>query len=159
MPQGADAESLRLLLDELEIRRVVDGIDSAVDAKTWDVCRAYFTDMIDVDFTSLVGGAPARIPADALVAGWQRNLYAEKKSLHMRSNHQLVIDGDQAQVVSKGYAFNQLTSPLGSDLWEVWGEYRHSLVRTTAGWKVSSMALTVLYARGNERARDYVPNS
>ncbi len=154
-----DGDTTRRLIDELEIRRVVDGIDSAVDAKAWDACRAYFTETIDGDFTSLAGGSPATIPADALVGGWRRNLYAEKKSLHMRSNHHILIDGDSARVTSKGYAFNQLPSPVGSDLWEVWGEYRHALVRTADGWKVSSMALTVLYTRGNERARDFVPGA
>ena len=38
-------------VDELEIRRVVDAIDDAVDAKDWSACRGYFADTIDVDFT------------------------------------------------------------------------------------------------------------
>jgi ketosteroid isomerase-like protein len=150
--------TLQRLLDEQDIRRVVDEIDNAVDAKDWAACRGYFADTIDVDFTSLAGGAPGRgIPADALVGAWRRNLYAEKKSHHMRSNHRIVVDGDRAEVFSKGYAFNMLPSPTGSDLWEVWGDYRHALTRTATGWKVTSMSLAVTYARGNERARDFVP--
>ncbi len=153
----AGGATMQRLTDELEIRRVVDEIDVTVDAKDWDACRGYFTDTIDVDFTSLVGGAPATIPADALVGGWRRNLYADKKSHHMRSNHRVRIEGDRAEVFSKGYAFNMLPGHLGSELWEVWGDYRHTLVRTERGWKVSSMSLAVTYARGNERARDFVP--
>jgi hypothetical protein len=149
---------LQVLSDEREIRGVVDGIDAAADAKEWGTCRAYFAEMVDVDFTSLGGGRPASVPADTLIDGWRRNLYAEKKTLHMRSNHQIVIRDDRAQVTSKGYAFNFLPSPTGSDLWEVWGEYHHTLVRTPNDWKVTAMALQVLYARGNERARDFVPS-
>lgn len=145
------------LADEREIIRVVDGIDNAVDAKDWAACRAYFTDDINVDFTSLAGGKPARIKSDELVGGWRRNLYAEKKSHHMRSNHRVTITGDRAAVFSKGYAFNMLPSRTGSDLWEVWGDYRHTLERTARGWKVSGMTLSVTHSRGNERARDFVP--
>jgi hypothetical protein len=157
MSQMIDAGMMRHLADEMEIRRVVDEIDNAVDAKARAACRSCFLDDIDVDFSSLVGGSPARIKADELVDGWRRNLYSDKKSHHMRSNHRVTIDGDRAEVFSKGYAFNRLPSPTGSDLWEVWGDYRHTLERTAAGWKVSGMALFVTYARGNERARDFAP--
>lgn len=145
------------IADELEIRHVVDEIDNAVDGKDWTACRSYFTDEIYADFTSLAGGEPGRMPADALVGAWQHNLYAEKLSHHMRTNHRITINGDQAEVFSKGYAFNMLPSPRGGDLWEVWGNYIHTLQRTPDGWKVSGMTFIVTYARGNERARDFVP--
>ncbi len=145
------------LADEREIVRVVDEIDNAVDAKDWKACRSYFQDEIDVDFSSLAGGSPSRMKADDLVGGWRRALYSDKKSHHMRSNHRVTINGDRAEVFSKGYAFNLLPSKTGSDLWEVWGDYRHTLQRTGQGWKVSGMTLTVTYARGNEKARDFVP--
>ena len=143
--------------DRARIVEAVDGIDVAVDAKDWARARAYFTDTIDADFTSLAGGTPARIPADQLIAGWRRNLHADKASHHMRTNHQVTVRGDTAEVLSKGYAFNKLASRLGGDLWEVWGDYRHMLVRTPDGWRVSGMRFTVTHARGNERARDFVP--
>lgn len=145
------------IADERAIRYVVDAIDNAVDAKDWRLCRSYFTDEIFADFTSLAGGSAGRIPADGLVGAWQRNLYADKRSHHMRTNHRITITGDQADVFSKGYAFNMLPSPRGSDLWEVWGNYIHALERTADGWKVSGMTFIVTYARGNERARDFVP--
>lgn len=75
----------------------------------------------------------------------------------MRSNHQVTINGDRATVFSKGYAFNLLPSKNGSDLWEVWGDYRHTLKRTPEGWKVSGMTFVVTYARGNEKVREFVP--
>lgn len=56
--------------DRLAAQDVVDSIDAAVDAKDWTTCRSYFTDIIDVDFTSLAGGDPTRMPADDLVAAW-----------------------------------------------------------------------------------------
>jgi hypothetical protein len=141
----------------MEIILVVDEIDNAVDAKDWQKCRSYFTDEIYADFTSLAGGSPGNMSADTLVGGWATNLYAEKLSHHMRSNHRVTIDGDRAEVFSKGYALNILHRSTGSDLWEVWGNYNHTLERTSEGWKCSGMTFVVTHARGNEMARDYLP--
>lgn len=145
------------LFDRSEIILVVDEIDNAVDAKEWERCRSYFTDEIYADFTSLAGGSPGNMPADDLVGAWATNLYADKLSHHMRTNHRVAIDGDRAEVFSKGYALNILRRPTGSDLWEVWGNYTHTLKRTSEGWKCSGMTFVVTHARGNEMARDYLP--
>ncbi len=84
--------------------------------------------------------------------------YTDKLSHHMRTNHRVTIDGDRAEVFSKGYALNILHRTPGSDLWEVWGNYTHTLERTAGGWKCSGMTFVVTYARGNEMARDYLPD-
>ncbi|WP_211588760.1 nuclear transport factor 2 family protein [Allorhizocola rhizosphaerae] len=157
--QAASPAGLSRVDDVNAIRAAVDGIDDAVDAKDWARCRALFTDQVDVDFASLGGGAPARIPADQLIANWRRNLYAEKTSFHQRSNHDITITGDRAGVRSKGYAFNRLIRPLGDAIWEVWGHYTHRLIRTRDGWRCTAIALTtVAHARGNELAWTHVPS-
>src|SRR5688572_11934260 len=86
------------LADELAIRSVVDEIDNACDAKDWEKCRAFFADQVEVDFTSLAGGEPARISADDLIDGWKTNLFAEKKTYHQRGNHRIELSGDRATV-------------------------------------------------------------
>ncbi|HEX8368165.1 MAG TPA: nuclear transport factor 2 family protein [Pyrinomonadaceae bacterium] len=143
------------IADEAEIRRVVDEIDNACDAKDWAKCRSLFADDVDVDFTSLAGGEPSRMKAGDLVGAWQTNLFAEKKSFHMRSNHRIEIAGSRAEVYSKAYAFNLLESGEVSGLWEVWGEYSHTLERTENGWKVSGMTLNVAHKRGDDRVREF----
>jgi hypothetical protein len=145
------------VVDREAIRRVVDEIDHAVDVKDWPLCRSFFTDEIFADFTSLAGGAPGRLSADGLLGAWETNLYADKKSHHMRSNHRITQDGDRAEVLSKGYALNILKRPTGSDLWEVWGDYTQTLERLPDGWKCSGMKFVVTHAGSNEMARDFVP--
>jgi SnoaL-like domain len=145
------------IADELAIRLIVDEIDNACDAKDWEKCRSYFDDEIAVDFTSLAGGEPAKISADELINGWKKNLFAEKKTYHQRGNHRIEIDGDTAAVFSKAYAFNLLESGEITGLWEVWGNYTHTLKRTNEGWKCSGMTLKVIHQRGDERVRIYQP--
>jgi hypothetical protein len=128
-----------------------------VDAKDWPLYRSPFTEKIYADFTSLAGGEPGRIPADGLVGARRTNLHADKKSHHMRSNHSITLDGDRAEVFSKGYALNILERLTGSDFWEVWGNYTHTLERSPGGWKCSGMTFGVTHDWGNEMARDFVP--
>ena len=140
--------------------RIADAIDAAVDAKNWPAARALFTDEIKVDFTSLVGGEPATIPADALIDGWSSNLTAEKTSFHLRGNHRVAFDGPDAAVLySHGYAWNRMESGGlaengGEELWEVWGDYTHGFVRTNDGWRVNAMTFEATAERGNPYVRN-----
>ncbi len=143
--------------DESAIRLVVDEIDNACDAKDWETCRAFFATEVEIDFTSLAGGEPAKIPAEDLIGAWQKNLFAEKKTYHQRGNHRIEITGDRATVFSKAYAFNLLESGEINGLWEVWGNYTHGLIRTPEGWRCSAMKLEVVYRRGDERVRIFQP--
>ncbi|MDX8349968.1 nuclear transport factor 2 family protein [Cognatiyoonia sp. IB215446] len=148
------------LVDQAEMVRIADAIDAGVDAKDWDLTRSFFTDEITVDFTSLVGGEPATIPADALIAEWSGNLTAEKTSFHLRVNHRVTFDGpDAATMVSHGYAWNRMESGGlpengGEALWEVWGTYEHGFARTEDGWKVNAMTFTATAERGNPFVRN-----
>ena len=99
------------------------------------------------------------MPADDLVSAWKTNLYPEKLSHHMRTNHRISLEGDRAEVFSKGYALNIPKWDNESDLWEVWGEYIHTLERTADGWQCSGMIFLVTHARGNEMARQFVRDS
>ncbi|MBS1796082.1 MAG: nuclear transport factor 2 family protein [Acidobacteria bacterium] len=145
--------------DERMLRLVVDEIDNACDAKDWEKCRAFFADEVTVDFTSLAGGEPATIPADALVDAWRTNLYAEKKSYHQRGNHRFEIDGDRAVVFSKAYAFNLLETGAVTGLWEVWGNYTHRLQKIDGDWRCTGLILEVVHQRGDDRVRTYLPES
>ena len=151
---------METLVDRAEMIRIADAIDAAVDAKDWPLARSYFTDEITVDFTSLVGGEPATIPADGLIAGWSGNLTAEKTSFHLRGNHRVTFTGeDGAVMLSHGYAWNRMERGAleengGNPLWEVWGTYEHGFERTGEGWKVNAMTFTATAERGSEFVRN-----
>jgi|SRR5882757_3970903 len=139
--------------DAWDIQQIVDGIDNAVDAKDWRLARSYFTEEIDVDFTSLAGGQPGRMPADQLIDAWRSNLFTAKRTFHLRGNHQITVTGDSGVVYSKAYAFNRVDRAHGDPLWEVWGSYVHHVERGPDGWLCTSMSFTVSHARGNDAVR------
>lgn len=157
---SGDPITMDRLVDHTEVIRVVDAIDAAVDAKAWDVARSHFTEMVDVDFTGLIGGEPATIPADGLIGGWSTNLTANKPSFHLRGNHRVTFTGtDTAVVLSHGYAWNMMEEGAmpengGDPLWEVWGGYEHGLVRTDGVWRVRTMSFFPWAERGNPFVRN-----
>ncbi|MEO1239019.1 MAG: nuclear transport factor 2 family protein [Pseudomonadota bacterium] len=148
------------LVAQAEMIRIADALDAAVDGKDWTLARSFFTDEITVDFTSLVGGEPATIPADGLIAGWSGNLTAEKTSFHLRGNHRITFDGDDAaMMVSHGYAWNRMergTLPEngGDPMWEVWGTYEHSFTLTDDGWRIDAMSFFATAERGSTFVRN-----
>ena len=113
-----------------------------------------------MDFTSLVGGDPATIPADALIAGWSGNLTETKTSFHLRGNHQITFNSvDDATMVSHGYAWNRMEAGAlaengGDPLWEVWGTYIHEFIRTEDGWRLDGMTFNATAERGNPFVRN-----
>jgi hypothetical protein len=142
---------------EWQIMNVIDGIDNAVDAKDWTRARSFFTEIIYVDFSSLGGGNPAEMPADNLIDGWQRNLYAGKQSFHLRGNHMININGEAATDYSKAYAINSIDEGPVTGIWEIWANYSYTLVRADDDWKVTGMSVYKVQTRGDERIRTYVP--
>lgn len=159
---AAEAEPITIetLVDRAEMTRIADSIDAAVDAKNWDHARSFFAETISVDFTSLTGGDPATIPADALIAGWSANLTDEKTSFHLRGNHRVVVQGTDAAILhSHGYAWNRMERGAlpengGNALWEVWGTYTHEFERSDGAWRVTGMTFTATAERGNPFVRN-----
>lgn len=138
--------------DGRAIERILNDLFVLTDAKDWVAVRALFVDEIDVDFSSL-GGAADRMPADALVGGWESGLHAQKESHHMTSNHRVRVDGDRAEATAQGYAYNRLTGAAAEDVedgfWEVWGTYTIPFVRSSDGWRMSGMTFEAKHTSGN----------
>jgi hypothetical protein len=137
----------RLLLEQTLIR-LADGLDNAVDDKDWARARSFFADQVTADFSSLTGQPAATIPADALVEGWKTNLAPSKTSLHLRTNHQVTVEGDAATMISHGYAWNRLEGN-GDPLWETWGVYEHGFRRIDGAWKIVAFTYRQRHERGN----------
>ena len=94
--------------------------------------------------------------ADQLLAGFAVGLHADKTSHHMATNYQITLNQGQAEVWAHGYSWNRLLNyEGGSDLWETWGNYRLTLQRTSAGWRLSAFRYFAKYNRGNEAVRTH----
>jgi hypothetical protein len=142
--------------DRTAIIEAVDTIFDTVDAKDWEAVRSLFAEEVDVDFTSLAGGDPARITVDQLVGGWVTGLHKRKQSWHFVSHYRVRVTGDTAVANVKGYAWNRLDEGLGGGMWEVWGTYELSFARVVTGWQANAFRFTAQATRGDDNVRTHV---
>jgi hypothetical protein len=151
------SDSLSLLVDERDIRRLVDRLFILTDQKMWDEGRALFVDgEITVDMSSLMGGGAVRMTAEQLFAGFAQGLHSGKASHHIAANYDIVVTGDAATVLAHGYSWNRVPGlEGGSELWETWGTYTLDCVRTPRGWRLTSFAYHAKLNRGNENVRTH----
>src|SRR5262245_13237456 len=143
--------------DEEAVRRLADELVLATDEKDWAGVRALFVGgPIVVDRSSLVGGGPVTITADDLVAGFRAGLHAGKASHHLAANYRVTIQGDTAELLAHGYAWNRVAAlGPGADFWETWGDYRLSFRRERVGWRITAFRYDSKMTRGNDTVRTH----
>ena len=143
--------------DEAELRRLVDELFITTDLKDWTALRALFVDgQIEVDMSSLAGGGPMRMTADQLVGGFRSGLHAGKVSHHLAANYRIAIDGERAEILAHGYAWNHVPAlPEGSNLWETWGDYRLTCGRVGGTWRLDGFRYYSKLTRGNDAVRTH----
>jgi SnoaL-like domain len=135
-------------MDGTEITSVVNRIAILVDLRDWEGVRQCFTDRVAVDYTSLTGGQPETIAADALVQSWNSAFSSTfKTTQHLLGTHAITIQGDTATCLSHFQA-RHVALDSSKGVWTLGGHYYHDLVKTTYGWRVRGMNMTWTWEEG-----------
>jgi hypothetical protein len=147
--------------DRSEIVDVTTRMAWLADRRDWDALPTVFADEVDLDYTSLTGGEPARLKATDIVAGWRAGLGGLDATQHLVSNHLVDSDsdnggdsdgnGDRAVVTAQFQAVHVLANPHGAPTWTLGGHYRFGVVRTEAGWRIDAVTMTTTWATGNQQ--------
>lgn len=134
--------------DPALIVNAVNGIAIFADLRDWSRCRQSFTDEVEFDYTSLMGGKPTIISADKQMQQWSDFFKSTFKSTqHIVGSHVVTINGNAATCVSNFQAHHTyLDSKKGT--WILSGIYNHDLVRIGNAWKVSKMKMTWTWEDG-----------
>jgi len=135
-------------MDGTEITNAVNRIAIMSDLRDWEAVRICFTGQVDVDYTSLAGGQPEAIAADALVKRWKSVFESTfKTTQHLLGSHSITVNGDTATCVSH---FQARHVPLDStkDIWTLGGYYNHELVRQNDQWLVRRMKMVWTWEDG-----------
>ena len=129
-----------------------------IDTRDWALYRSIFADRVAIDFTSY---NPTSVAAEMAADDWVANLIPLFTGLdatqHTMTNPLVDIDGDTARC----RMYMQAVHMLGDDPepeFTIGGYYDDQLVRTTNGWQLNAVTLTVTWRRGNpdimRRARE-----
>ena len=131
--------------DRHAVAEVVARVAYEADARDWAAVRALYADTVRVDYTSLAGGEPASVPADALIAGWRELLPGFELTQHMLGPVVVRLDGDRATARTHVRALHR----IGAEEWIVGGHYTYRLARRGDGWVITHHTLGGAYQEGN----------
>lgn len=139
-PVGAE---LQRLLDDREIERLLFEYCRCADANDPDGLARCFTE----NCVARYGPGPPSVGADARREQAERDLAMFSATSHHLSNVSIdhVEDG-RARADSVFYAWHRLRGDHG--IWELWGRYRDTLVKTPKGWRIAERTLVMVAEEG-----------
>lgn len=140
--------ALQRVIATQQIVDVVNLLATSADAGNWAALRSCLADRVVVDYTSLNGGEPVEMAADALVEQWQF-LDGFHATQHVIANHQVAWSVDTATCDAYVVAHHYLPNDAGGAFWRLGGRYHDELVKSPDGWKIRRITLSVLWTEGN----------
>ncbi len=139
------ADRIQHIIDEIEIRRVVEGYMYAVDSNDYDGIAACFTE--DAALTYAMD--PFHFVGGKAVADWMRAFDAIPTT-HSIANCRIVINGDTAFSDMFATAVIVLGASGSGSIQTVGVRYTDNLVLTTSGWKISARKHAINWQINNE---------
>ncbi len=109
----------------------------AVDDRNWTVLRAGLTDEVQIDYSSLFGGEPEELTAEALLERWRALLPGFDATQHFLGP--LLVTGDRVEANVRAYHH------LAGRTWMVSGRY----TLTLTGDKIAGIVLHTKYEDGD----------
>ncbi len=145
-----DDPYLRQLLDRTEIGDVQLRYATGTDTRNWELFRTCFTDELEVDFSSGFGLPGVRLRADDWVRRTAPRMNALQATQHVITNHVITFEDDNhATCVAYVQARHHNPNSTGDSDHTVYGYYTNQFERTSDGWRIAKLKLTVSWMTGN----------
>ncbi|MBE9137438.1 nuclear transport factor 2 family protein [Nodosilinea sp. LEGE 07088] len=132
-------------IDEAAIATMVHSVANLADQGDFETLESLFASEIQVDYTSLFGGAIQTQTPEGLMTAWASVLPGFDQTYHAISNIQVDVKGDRAIATADVTASHY----LGDDYWQVSGQYEYQLVRQPNHWKVETMTFKLSDEQGD----------
>ena len=133
------------LIDRMAVTDVLNRYATACDTRNWALLDEVFTPDVEADY----GGANVFHDRKAVVEMIRSMLGGCGPTQHLLGNYRITIDGDMAGSVCSVRAFHAGVGEAKGKTFEVWGEYRDRLVRTSSGWRIASRQMAVIWVEGS----------
>ncbi|MFD9004728.1 nuclear transport factor 2 family protein [Streptomyces sp. NPDC059582] len=137
--------------DRLDVIETCTRMLWLVDLRQWDTLPAVLAEKVALDYTSLFGGEPVVRTRAQVIADWSAGLGHLRATQHLIGNQIAEVHGDSARLTAHFQAMHLLPNPYGSATWTLGGRYRFDLTRTGAGWRITGVVMTALWADGNQQ--------
>lgn len=145
---------IRRLEDRNAITDVVIKYATSIDKADWEGYASIFTDPVHIDFSEM-GMPPSDFPRDLFVGFAKQGLEPWTARQHISPNHVVVFDetdSDRAVCYSYMYAQHYKKDAPGGENYLMGGTYDNRMVRTSDGWKITSLTQHISWLEGNPDA-------
>jgi hypothetical protein len=136
--------------DSLAVTQTINRYGRFVDDRDWAGLASILADTIELDFTSLWGGEPAKLTGPELVERWRDMSERLDATQHLITGVLPAIDGHTATAVANLVAVHKRVNATGGSLWTVGGTYRFGLRRRADQWVIDDLSLRVAWVTGNQ---------
>jgi ketosteroid isomerase-like protein len=145
-----DENTLRAVLDRIEIEETALRTGAAADRRDWEALISCYTEEIYLDYTSLTGGEPERVAARDLVLGrWAPTFEELDATQHLTGPCTVEVGGDRATAHAYFQAQHVLADATGGEKWTLGGRYDWTFARGANGWRISGVTMTAIWDEGN----------
>lgn len=137
--------------ERLDVMSVVATFALAADTLRWNDLRAILAPEVVLDYTSLWGGEPRRIPREDVIEGWRELLPGFTHTAHLIGAVRVVLTDDAAYCEAPVMGIHAIDdeSLAGNNRWTVHGRYEIQMERHNGQWHISALALADAWAEGN----------
>ncbi|MEM1108415.1 MAG: nuclear transport factor 2 family protein [Planctomycetota bacterium] len=144
-----------------EVMEAVNRLGFSMDTGNWQGVRGCLADTLYTDYTSLVGGDPAEVSADDLVAAWKQAIEPLDAIQHVVGSHLVTLGADEAVSTAQGIVSHRFGErELGvADVWTVAGHYEYKLSKAEGQWKIRSAEFTLLWETGDRGVMERAANA
>ncbi len=137
---------MQRLIDRAAVIDTIVAFANAFDRQDWPRLRSLLTDELDTDYSEFRGEPPARVSANDYVRARETGL-AGVRTLHLSTNHEVTISGDEATCYS-AYQIFRVSQKDVADRLDTAGNYEHRLQRHADGWRICAVRQTVVVLSG-----------
>ena len=136
--------------NKIEIINTVNKIALMSDLRNWEEVIAQFTNQVEFDYTSIIGGEPITIRAKLQVKEWEESFAKSfKTTQHILGSHIVTLNSDRATCICNFQAHHVFLNPTKGQSWTLGGTYKHELTRIDNVWKVNKMKMIVNWEEGS----------
>lgn len=131
------------LIDKDNITRVLNLYAQACDRRDWDLFNTVFTPDVSANY----GGFQFH-GCDEVIAVIRNNIGGCGPTQHILCNYFIDVDGDQATSCCQVRASHVGGKGREGLFFEVWGEYRDSLVKQAGMWRIARREMVIFHEIG-----------
>ncbi len=139
--------------DIVQIINVINLYPVAVDTRRWELFDRVFTEDAQTEF----GGAARWNDLISLKRDFEIIHRPFEATLHVTTNHQVVVNSDRANCLSYVHGRFIRQVPEGGSMFESVGWYDDFLVRSPAGWRIKVRSCRTVWSGGNPAVLQTMP--